>query len=149
MISDITQNIKTTLAAITTYGGIPTVELERLFLNINDRYPYIEVGGPYSEVDTHPHNVAQTSLEYVIRYCVDYNDQDQNDDEITYVIRNVTGDIIKAVMVDPTRGGHAVITKIEDYGHLFEDIGDGIEFHVYVILDIMARIEATDPSLLG
>lgn len=149
MISDITQNIKTTLAAITTYGGTPTVELERLFLNINDRYPFIEVGGPYSEVDTQTHNVAQTSLEYVIKYCINYNDEDQTEDEITYVTRNVHGDIIKALMVDPARAGYAVITKVEDYGYLFEEIEEGIEFHVYVILDITARIEATDPSLLG
>ena len=149
MISDITQNIKTTLATITTYGGIPTVELERLFLNINGRYPFIEVGGPYSEVETQPHNVAQTSLEYIIKYCLEYNDEDQTEDEITYVTRNVTGDIIKALMVDPTRNGNAVITKISDYGYLFEEVEEGIEFHVYVELDIMARIEATDPSLLG
>ena len=148
-ISGITQDIKTTLAAITTYGGTPTVELERLFLDVNDRYPYIELCGPYSEIDTEPHNVADTTLEYNLKYYVNYNDEDQTEDEITFKTRNVTGDIIKALMVDTTRGGNATVTNVTDYGHFFEELEHGNEFYVYVTLDIMARIEATDPSLLG
>lgn len=158
MISDITSNLKAALQTLDSYGGTPTVEEERLFLTINNRYPFVLLSGPYSESNTQTHNVAITKVRYNIQYFVQYNDENQDDDEITEVTKNVTGDIIKKVMEDVSRGSNAIKTTVTDYGNAFELIkggnvfgfvSDRIEFFLYVVIDVLARLEATDPSLLG
>lgn len=150
MVSDITNNLKTALAGLSTYGGTPIVELERLLLIINDRYPYIQLCGPYSEVETQIHKVAETRLDYIIKYFINYNDESETlNTEITYVTRNVCGDIIKQIMIDPTRGEYAIITKYTDYGYIFEIMEDNIEFYRYIFLEITTRIDANDPYLIG
>jgi len=150
MVSDITENLKTALESLSTYGGTPTVELEREYLDINGRYPYIELLGPYSEVETEIHNVANTKLEYVIKYYKDYNDEDyENDSAIAYVTRNVAGDIIKQVMLDVDRGGYAIKTSVVGYGNAFEAQEERVEYFIYVVLEINARIDAKDPTYLG
>jgi len=148
-ISDITENLKTALESLSTYGGTPTIELERLYQRIGTRYPFIEILGPYSEIETKMHNVTDTKNEYTIMYYIDYNDETQTDDAITYVTRNVAGDIIKQVMLNVTRGGNAIVTKVVGYGNGFEVYEERLDYFVYVVLEITARIEATDPSLLG
>lgn len=149
MVSDISANLKTALESLDSYGGSPTVEEERLFMSINNRYPFVLLNGPYSDINTQTHNVANTKLNYTIQYFVKYNDEDQTKNEITYVTRNVTGDIINKVMEDITRGGYAIRTKITNFGNAFELISNRVEFFLYVVLEIEARLEATDPSLLG
>jgi len=148
-ISNITENLKTALESLFTYGGTPTVELERLYQRIGTRYPFIEVLGPYSEIETKMHNVTDTKNEYTLMYYTDYNDETQTDDSIAYVTRNVAGDIIKQVMLDITRGGYAIVTKVVGYGNGFESYEDRLDYFVYVVLEITARIDALDPSLLG
>lgn len=149
MVSDITANLKTDLKSLNSYGGSPTVEEERLFMVINNRYPFIVINGPYSDANTQIHNVSNTKLNYTIQYFVKYNDEDHSKSEITYVTRNVTGDIINKIMEDVTRGGFAIRTKITNFGNAFELISNRVEFFLYVVLEVSARLEATDPSLLG
>lgn len=150
MISDITENLKTALENLSSYGGTPTVELERVHLNIGGRYPFIELLGPYTEKEAQIHNVAKTKVEYVIKYYINYNDEDYaNDEAITYVTRNVAGDIIQQVMLDVSRGGYAIKTSLAGYGNAFEAQEERIEYFVYVVLEINARIDAKDPTLLG
>ena len=150
MVSDITNNLKNALELLSTYGGTPTVELERLFLSINGRYPYVEILGPYSEVETRMHNVADTKLEYIIKYYLAYNDEDYaNVSAITYVTRNVAGDIIKQVMLDVSRGSYAIKTSVVGHGNAFEAMEERVEFMIYVVLEITARIDAKDPTYLG
>lgn len=153
MISDITDNLQAALEVMTSYpdDSIPTVELERLYLRIGKRYPFVEIEGPYSEVeiDGQTYQATDTSSEYVIRYYVKYNDEVQTDAAITYVTRNVHGDIIKALKLDTTRGGNAVVTKVAGHGNAFEEIDNQLEFYIYVVLDVQSRIDAKDPSLLG
>jgi len=149
--SRITQNIKTTLTTLSSYGGTPkAVELERMILVINARYPFIEIMGPYAEVETQTHQVAMTNFEYVIKYYYPKNDESETaNTEITYLTRNVAGDIIKHLMVDPSRNQLAQITKITDYGNGFELINDNVEFYIYVLLEVRSRIDANDPYSLG
>ena len=149
MVSDITANLKAALKTLNSYGGAPTVEEERLFNVINDRYPFVLINGPYSNPDRTVHNVDNTKLNYTIQYFVKYNDEDQNEDAITHVTRNVPGDIINKIMEDVTRGGYAIKTKTTDFGNAFELISNRVEFFQYVVLEVSARLEATDPGLLG
>lgn len=150
MVSDITKNLKTALESLSTYGGTPTVEEERLYLTIGDRYPFVELSGPYSEVEPEMHNITDTKLEYVIKYYVNYNDEDyKTKSAITFITRNVPGDIIQRVMVDVSRGSYAIKTSVVGYGNAFETQEERVEFFIYVVLEINARIDAKDPSYLG
>jgi len=149
MLDDATQNIKTVLGAISTYGGTPTVELERVVLEINNRYPYIEISGPYIDVYPQFTNVDVETAEYNILYFVNYNDEDQTEDEITYVTRNVAGEIWGALMADVTRGGNVINTSIKNWGNSFELVDGRNEFLVYVIIECTLRTDSTDPALVG
>lgn len=148
-ITDITQNLKTALEGLDSYSGTPTVELERLFNVINNRYPYIFLAGPYTDQETQSYNVTKTKIEYTIQYYIKYNDEDQTKDEITVATRNVAGDIVKKIMEDVNRGGFAILTKIKNYGNSFELVGDEVGFFIYVILEVYARFDATDIALVG
>lgn len=150
IVSQITQNLKDRLESLSTYGGTPTVELSRLFPCINNRYPYIEVIGPEVEVETQTHQVADSKLEYILKYTISGNDENETENgEITYLTRNVAADIIKHIMNDVSRGGLAQNTKATAYWQDFEVFDDGIEYNIYVIIEIQALIEATDPYLIG
>ena len=150
IVSQITQNLKDRLESLSTYGGTPTVELSRCFLNINDRYPYIEIMGPTVEVETQTHQVADSKLEYVLKYTVNGNDENETENgEMTYLTRNVAADIIKHIMNDISRGGLAQNTEATDYGADFEIVDEGIDYFVYVVIEIQALIDATDPYLIG
>lgn len=149
--AQITQNIKTTLVTLSTYHGTPAaVELERLFLDINDRYPYVEVCDQNAEIETQTFQVADTTLRYIIKYYIDVNDESEvADTEITYLTRNVAGDIIKHLMVDASRGALAQNTKALSYGPGFELSEDNIEFFIYVEIEVQSLIDSKDPYLLG
>jgi len=151
MISDISNNLKAAMQDLVSYpnDSNPTVELEKIYLRIGTRYPFLEIEGPYTTIEIDSYNVANSTLEYVLRYYVTYNDEDQNDDEITKVTENVSGDIIKQVKLDTTRGGYAIVTKIAGYGAAFEEVENQLEFYIYVVLNIDARMDAKDPSYLG
>ena len=150
IVSQITQSLKDRLESLSTYGGTPTVELSRLFSLINDRYPYIEIIGPIVEIETQTYQVADSQLTYILKYYINVNDENETENkEISYLVRNVAADIIKHIMNDPSRGSLAQNTKVLEYGADFEIIGEQVEFFVYVIIEIKALIEATDPYLIG
>lgn len=135
---------------MTVYDGTATVNLERLYLNINDRYPYIEIAGPHCEVEVRSSTGADTSIEYAIKYYIDKNDESMLENtEITYLTRNVTNSIIKKLMEDQHRRGLAENTKVIDYGFAFELIGEDVEFIVYVIIQVQSLISITDPWVLA
>ena len=150
IVSQITQNLKDRLETLSTYGGTPTVELGRLFNTINNRYPYIEIIGPNVEVETQTHQVADSKLEYVLKYTVDGNDENETENgEISYLTRNVAADIIKHVMNDISRGGLAQNTKATEYGADFEIVGENVDYFVYVVIEIQTLIDSSDPYLIG
>ena len=135
---------------MTIYDGVATVNLERLYLKINDRYPYIEISGPHCEVEVRSSKGEDTSIEYAIKYYIDKNDESIiANTEITYLTRNVTNVIIKKIMEDQHRRGLAENTKVIDYGFAFELIDEEIEFIIYVIIQVQSLISITDPWVLA
>jgi len=150
-VARITQNIKNRLKTLITYGGVPTVELERLILNINDRYPFVELCGPWADVEVHTKDLAETNLTYQINYYNAINDESQTENtEITYITRLVTADIIKHIMNDQSRGGLAQRVTITDYGYTSQVTeNDTVEFLVYVIFEVQSLIRTNNPYFVG
>jgi len=147
MISDITNNIKSTLTGLDTYGGICTVERERSVTKFNGRFPFIQLCGPYDNDEEQITVTTEATILYIIKYYVDYNDESEVvDTEITHVTRNVNGDIIKVLMVDPERGGYALNTRYDD-GYSFGIINNIEYFFRYVELYVSTRIDTNDPYL--
>lgn len=135
---------------MTISGSTATVDYERLYLTINGRYPYIELLGPYCENDVEIDNVVDTKIEYAIKYFVNLNDESTTEDtEVTYIMRNVSRDIIKQLMLDQQRNGLAQYTEVTDYGVAFEAIDNQIEFFVYIIVEVQSLINSDNPYLVG
>jgi len=151
IVSAITQNLKDRLETLSTYGGTPVVELERLVLNINNRYPYMEICGPIAEVEQYTRDVADTKLTYQVNYYHTINDESEVENtEVTYLTRNVVADIIRHIMNDQSRGGRAQKTKPVSYGYSMQvSQNNTIEFVVYVIIEITALIDSANPYLIG
>jgi len=147
----ISANIETALTGV-TYGGVAcTVERERMFLNIQGRYPYIELGGPYCEEETQTYKVAMTDLYFVAKCYINKNDESTTaNTELPWLTRNVCADMIKALWTDPGRNGMAYFTHITDSGYDYDmdDNGD-VEFYRYVVIQVRARIDAANPYSLG
>jgi hypothetical protein len=137
IVAQITDDLVTALHGIELYGGRSTAEKQRMFLNIGNRYPYIEVCGPDIEKKVQTHKSTLCDLEYEIRYHINKDDDylDENT-EISYLTRNVSADIIKAFMGDRTRSGKAQDTKYESYGYYF-DLTHNDEFVFFVFVDII------------
>lgn len=148
--ANITQNIKDAVNGLATYGGTITAELERLFWSANNRYPYSEIAGPDIAIETESRLKDMCSLQYEIRYFVNVNDENETvGGEITYLTRNVHADIIRALMVDVSRGGYAQKTELVRWGPSFEVFEDITWYNIYVLIEVKARIDATDFDLLS
>jgi len=147
IIEQITDNIQTALHGVTTYGGTTTCERERVDgPEINGRFPFVELSGPYGEIETQISDVAIHTLTYIAKYQINVNDRGTSaNTEITYVTRNVTADLIKAVNADRTRGGIAQKTIATDYEYGFEQNNQGLLFAIYIVFEVRARLDATDP----
>lgn len=142
--------MKTALNGKAAYGGNITANLERLYLTINNRYPFVEICGPYAETEIETEWTADTTLEYCIKYYINVNDRNLNPDtEITYLTRNVTNQLVKLVMADQQRSGLAKDTKVTDYGNAFELLEDNVEFFIYVIIEIQALINPYNHYVIG
>lgn len=153
IVWQIADNIKSTLGAITTYpnNSTPTVEFERMFMEINGRYPYIMICGPWRENEDQITRVVDSSITFVIKcYCKADDDNETVNGEKPYLTRNVSKDIINALMVDVTRGELAQKTEAKGRGYAYDMFDDGtLDFYVYVELKIQSRIDAFNPTLVG
>jgi len=151
--SQITQSLKDRMETVKTYPNkaTPTVELERTVLSIGDRYPYITICGPQTESDDKTPEVSRDNLLYIIKYYVDKNDENANENtELPYLTRNVAADIEKHIMNDVSRGGLAQNTRQLEDGYAFDVSIDGIwEFYIYVVLEIKALINKLNPYVSG
>ena len=135
---------------MTSYQGTVTANLERYYNNINDRYPFLEILGPYAIVETETDDVMDTVLQYVFKYYIRYNDEnDIADTEVAKLVENVARDITKQIMLDQTRAGLAENTEITEHGISFEEIDNEIDFAVYVVCEVQTVIDAGNPYLLG
>jgi len=152
----ITDNIVAALQNITTGNGYTftagAVEQERSVLIVNGRFPFVEVAGPIGSVDTGNQTQGdQHMLEYTITYLDKLNDTDvDNDDPLPEQVANVYGDIHKAMMVDHTRGGNAVMTRLVDYSYTNYTVEDsGEHFEVYMVFEIQSFIDSFDMTQIG
>ena len=119
-------------------------------MNVNDRYPFFAVGGPFGEIDTQTFKVGIHEMDFAVKGLVAYNDESQTDNtEITYKTRNMIADLVRYVMVDPTRGGLATNTWATDYGQTFELIDDEPQYFVYVLFRVRARLDTDNPYELA
>ncbi len=141
--------MKTALDGVAMYGGTTTAELERHYLNINGRYPFIEIAGPYAEVQGETDDSIDTMLQYAIKYYVNVNDESFTaNTEITYLTRTVTTAIRKAIMANQQISGLVENIHTEDAGYTLEIIEGQFEFTVYVVAEVQALIDRTNPKLV-
>lgn len=126
-------------------------ELERLVLNVNNRFPYIQIAGPLGDVETQTYKVSKNTLLYEVRFFDAISDKSEvANTEVAYIARNVYADITKALMEDHTRNGLADFTKLLDFGYDYDLVDDRtIEFFVYITVEVLARIDTDDPYLIG
>lgn len=148
IIEQITANLLTTLDGVSTYGGDCDVERERAMLTQGDRDPLIVLSGPEVEVEQQIDAVSVVRCQYVAAYLKRINDEGVIvNTEAPYLARNVSADIMKALMIDRSRGSLALNTEVEGYGYTFlpdEQSGE-ITFSVYVAFNVRARVSTTDP----
>ncbi len=150
MLSDITDNIKSALDGLNSYGGAATVEHERVFGRINERYPFVLLCGPYVGTETEQSQIHDNEAVYIVKYFVYINDDNENPfQEVTFLVRNVTADIKKILMIDPSRGNRVQFTKFLNSGHAIESIDYRTEFFVYVTMTIGYRTIISNPSNFG
>lgn len=151
----IAANMKTALSTLATYpdNSTPTVEYERSFLKINNRYPYIAICGPWVESDMQTHKTTYDDISYMIKYYVKANDENETaNSELPKLTENVASDIVTRLQLDTSRGGLAQKTEVLADGYAYDasfedDIG--MEFYVYVTLSVKALINIDDISVAG
>ena len=149
IVQRIAENVKTALEAL---SPAPTVERERMILQIGKRFPYIELTGPQVEITDRASGVNMCDVHFLVRYFSQINDEGTAvDTEITYQTRNLAGDIIKGLMLDPTRGDLAQYTYQDQYGYGFDidEATDLVVFYVAVAFFVKTRISETDPYSLA
>jgi hypothetical protein len=150
--AQIDANLIATLKTITTGNGyntsIGTVERLRSELSINNRYPFCLVIQLEPELQDEMEALRDDKLNYVIWYLDSINDKEETaDTEFTYWLRNVHADIIKALKIDPSRGGLAQNTTIPHHG--FGLFGDDFEPGVFVMVEIERIVDNNNPYLLA
>jgi hypothetical protein len=152
--AQITANLKTALRAITIANGYSwtpgAVEEPRLNLSINNRYPYVLLTKTNAPSETENNQSTEEKIRYLITLIDVGNDEDQTQDgELTYTNRNKKADIIKAVMVDHTRGGLAETTRVIDKDDGVAKDNDGAFYYAYVEIEVQALIDSVNPYLKG
>lgn len=151
--AQIDANLVTTLKTITTGNGyntnIGTVERIRSIQSIGDRYPYTLVV-EMEPTDNEEFGFRDDTLNYILWYFDGVNDKSETENtEFVYRLRNVHADIIKALKIDPSRGGLAQNTQIprHGYGVFFDDAMS--EPGAWVAVEIERLIDANNPYLLA
>jgi hypothetical protein len=119
----IADNIVSTLAAISSGGGynLTAGEVKRGFKHFN-KVPENKLRSGYfaaylAGVDEERTNAAQRTFSSIVKaslvcYVMISNSEDA--EALEQAIDNVVEDVTKALMVDVTRGGHAVTTEIKE-----------------------------------
>jgi hypothetical protein len=157
VFESITKNIVTTLSGLSlSYGGVTktlSCDRERYVDVIGDRTPLAIIVGPNVEVISRAHLVAHCELVYQIM-VVDTSINDEYDPDsittpITEVMANVSGDVVKQLMIDRTRGGYAQNTEFDACGHYFDSDGKIPMFISYVLLTVKAFVRDTDVYTTG
>ncbi len=150
IVAQISWNIRNVLTELVTFeGAVGAVEFERLYLEINGRYPFVEISGPYAGIEQQTYQIDDTMLEYTIKYFTNKNDENQIvGGELPILTKNVASEMQKLLMKDAQRLGLASNTSVVDKGHAFEVISDRGEFYVYLVLNVHALLNSKDPYKL-
>ena len=143
----ISANIVTTGAGIT---GIALCEQERMSDRTNGVFPRLELAGPAITLSSEEEGVNSTGkqkckLEYSFLYYDRINDEQSTTDPASKQTRNVPADIIKALMVDHTRGGYAVMTTATDAYPTIDFIGDVPVFLWVITFEVDTFIDMLNP----
>jgi len=152
ILAQLTANRKAALKLLTiangysfTYGA---VEEKRTILNINGRYPYIQLLKSVV-VENELNDLDHIKVMYAVLYEDVYNDESTSGDEIIYHFRNVNADIVKAWMVDRTCGGLASLTKVVDFDDDVIDENGSTFYRSYVIFEVETHIDSNNPYQKG
>jgi hypothetical protein len=160
IVAAICRNRKAALAAITTAGGaysfLPAkIEEERLFLEINNRYPYILILKAPIEPQEEDDHREKVNIQFMV-CCFDiYNDETETSDEITVRFRNYAADITRAWMADRTCKGTRALGLMEGTRKLGEDQGVAVDnkgnqiYRVDVVFEVFGFIDSDNPFLKG
>ncbi len=147
---NILANVKTTLEAITISNGyVNTVlSVQRWIQKGNSliNVPCIIVNAGPEEMEMSPNPFFTNKL---LVYLDVWVRQDESDTQSTDTILNsLLGDIIKALMVDNTRGGYAIDTNIKS-NVPFETVEGQPHAGIVVEVEIIYQHKLTDPSVAG
>jgi hypothetical protein len=157
----ISANLKTVLHNQTiNYNGADqttTAERQRTRLMVAGRYPYIEICGPWVEVQMGSQQNVYNKNYNKLFYQIEFRDGTINDDydsetevtPITELTDNIAAELIKLIMADRTRGGNATNTNVINYGYYFDADTEALEYVVYLTIEVTAFINATNPYLGG
>jgi len=130
------------------------VDTERLEPANIDRYPHIMVIGPHVEVTGRANQRCNCNLYYTLLFVEnrikDEPQSGRNIMSIADITRNVAADLIRLLFVSRDRGGWAINTTWETYGHFIDVDQSGIPlFYVYLNIVVKALINDTNPYERG
>lgn len=150
----VAENIRTTLngESITYNGSAHTItaERQRVHLNINGQYPYIEIGGPWAQVEERGNRSFDTTYRFSIElYENTINDEAQASTPISRITGNIHADLITLLMADITRGEQALDTNYYGYGYYMTGDPDNPMFVVYADLYVQTFVNKDNPYQLG
>lgn len=147
----IADNLKSVLngKSITYNGTSHTITAERQrFVLRRSVYPYVEIGGPWANVETRDCRCMDASISFsVVLY--EHSINDETGTPISEVMQDVPSELIKLIAADTTRGGNAIKTDIESWGYAIIDGDQGPEFIVWVDVVVQAYILQTNPDTWG
>lgn len=156
VVGKITENLVAALnaKAITFNNKQQTItaEEQRAVMVIGDRYPYVHVCGPVVNVVDRAHQTCHVRLEYVIELYTCLNDEyisGENNLPITKVCADIHADLMKLIMASNSRGGLALKTNCDDFGHYFSGDVSSPDFVVWVHVVVETNIRENDPYYGG
>lgn len=131
-----------------------TCEMQRHIRKINNRYPFIELSGPASEVVSRGSGVSNVNLHYLIEFRDLRIDDSYKEglivDPVAITFANVSADLQTILEADITRGGNAENTEWGDFGYYFDLLNDGgEEFVIYQEVLVKVRLSTSNPYIGG
>ena len=156
--AEITKNIISSLHSKTIEYNNDThtifVDTERLEPANIGRYPHVLLIGPHLDVTGRANQRCNFDLYYTLLFI-----ENRIKDEprcgmdimsIADITRNVAADLIKLLFVSRSRGGWAINTNWESYGHFTDVDQNGIPlFYVFLNIIVKTMINDTNPYERG
>ena len=137
-----------------TYNGetkIIYATRQRMTRKIASRVPFVEVAGPWIDVDERDNRCNEMDLKFAIEF-IDY-EIDDSDEENSQSISEIS-DLILAqlnvmLMLNYQRNGLALSTKIMEMGHVFSGDTQDTEFTAYMNISVKIFVNADNPDTLA